>query len=103
MQNEVKRKIQVSPSQFHRLSQHPDALIVTAYYRYQDNFYEAKVTDQAFLLNDFIYAKVDCKKKRNEPKGTVRHASTYVRYDVADGVPRADSLAYVVIGKLYPF
>lgn len=95
----MKLKRQISKHKYDRLLNHPDSKLVVAYYRFQEDFYKAHVSNEAFLLDNYIYAKVECKKLKNVPTGCVQHTSTYCRYAVEEGMPRADSLAFHVLGK----
>lgn len=85
-------KKQISPRCFQRMQLHPEALVVSAYYKDKKDFYTIKEAKQSYLIGDYLYCHV-----------TTKTEDTFVKYLVAEGEPRKDSVAFHVIGKLWAF
>jgi hypothetical protein len=88
----MKLKKQINFNKYSRMQLHPEALIATTFYKDKNDFFKIKEAKQSFLVGDWLYAKVETKTE-----------DTYVKYFVADGEPRKDSVAFHVIGKLWVF
>lgn len=91
-------KRQISATKWLRISQHPDAINILAYYSMPKDsdcglVYEAKYAIDAFKLNKFLYVFMA------NPKGL----EYYARYDVSEGALRHDFIGYCPLQLRNPF
>lgn len=91
-------KKQINQNTFERISQHPDAINVLAYYSMPKDsdcglVYEAKYAIDAFKLNNFLYIFMD----------NACGMTYYARYDVSEGVSRNDFIGYCPLQLRNPF
>lgn len=99
----MKLKEQVSHRKFQRVIQDPEAMLAKAYYRNPREFWEILEAKEAYLVGEDLYCKVLCKKPKATTGGYVREQFTYVRYYVAENVPRKDDVAFYTLSKVNIF
>lgn len=99
----MKLKEQVSRHKFHRVIQDPEAMIAKAYYRNPREFWEILEAQEAYLVGEDLYCRVMCKNPKKSTGAYVQEQFTYVRYYVAEGVPRKDDVAYYTLSKVNIF